>query len=127
MNGAGIRLVLGLVRGSVGRRPPWVTAGGRRSYRSSSNIVSCDLAEVAVTHQHLSGYLWGTAGTAADTRTALVDGVTGASLTYAETRELSRSFGSALAKLGCQKGDVLALVLPNCIEYIPMITGSLQV
>lgn len=96
---------------------------GRRYYRSSSNIVHCDLPDVSLNNQHLSDYLWSDTS-AIDSRIALVNGITGAAFTYKETKALSRSFGSALAKLGCLKGDVMAVILPNCVEYIPIITGT---
>ncbi len=36
----------------------------------------------------------------------------------------SRSFGSALSQIGMSKGDVLAILMPNCPEYLLALLGT---
>ena len=43
--------------------------------------------------------------------------MSGGSLTFNEIKDLTRRFSSALARRGFQKGDVMAIYLPNVIEY----------
>ncbi|MET7905399.1 4-coumarate--CoA ligase family protein [Streptomyces sp. NPDC005336] len=50
-------------------------------------------------------------------RIALVDGVTGAGLSYAELDHASRRIGAALAEAGVGKGHVVALHSPNSVMY----------
>ena len=38
-------------------------------------------------------------------------------MTFQETYDLARKFGSALVRMGAQKGDAIALILPNIIEF----------
>ena len=42
----------------------------------------------------------------------------GSSITYAELEKLSDAFAAALAGLGVKKGDRVALLLPNCPQFI---------
>ncbi|WP_432011408.1 AMP-binding protein [Streptomyces cucumeris] len=50
-------------------------------------------------------------------RTALVDGVTGASMSYAALDHASRRIAAALAETGIGKGETVALHSPNSIIY----------
>jgi acyl-CoA synthetase (AMP-forming)/AMP-acid ligase II len=50
-------------------------------------------------------------------KTALVDGVTGRSITYAEFENAVRRVAGSLARKGFKKGDVFAIFSTNCIEY----------
>ena len=50
-------------------------------------------------------------------RTALIDGASGEKLSYNEIGEMTSKVGSALKKKGLQKGDVLALISPNCAAF----------
>merc|ERR1719445_549249 len=56
--------------------------------------------------------------------TALVDGASGSKLTFTEARSLARAFANSLLRLGASKGDVLAIVMPNCPEYIVTFLGA---
>lgn len=56
---------------------------------------------------------------------ALVDGITGVSYTYKEAQSLSIKFGNGLRKWGFAKGNVLAVFLPNCPEYVICATGTI--
>ncbi|XP_022808056.1 4-coumarate--CoA ligase 1-like isoform X2 [Stylophora pistillata] len=50
-------------------------------------------------------------------RTAIIDGASGHSYTFTELKTLTRKLASSLIKRGFQKGDVLAIYLPNVPEY----------
>ena len=50
-------------------------------------------------------------------RTALIDGASGEKLSYNEIGEMTSKVGSALKKMGLQKGDVLALISPNSAAF----------
>ncbi|XP_078349218.1 uncharacterized protein LOC144634193 [Oculina patagonica] len=50
-------------------------------------------------------------------RTAIIDAISGRSFSFNQIIDLTRRFSSALNKRGFQKGDVLAMYLPNVIEY----------
>ncbi|KAL9952230.1 hypothetical protein ACROYT_G039452 [Oculina patagonica] len=50
-------------------------------------------------------------------KTAIVDAITGRSYSYNQLINLTQRFGSALVKRGFKKDDVLAIYLPNVIEY----------
>merc|ERR1719445_1555493 len=56
--------------------------------------------------------------------TALVDGASGSKLTFTEARSLARAFANSLLRLGASKGDVLAIVMPNCPDYIVTFLGA---
>ena len=49
--------------------------------------------------------------------TALVCGMTGRQYTYEMTEQLASKFGSAMRRLGAEKGDVIAFILPNIPEF----------
>ena len=50
-------------------------------------------------------------------KTALIDGVTGREYSYNEVQESVVNMASGLVRSGMQKGDVLALVSPNSVEF----------
>ena len=54
-----------------------------------------------------------------------VDGLTGKSLTYGSAFDVYRRFGSALAKEGFGKGDVLAVHLTNSSHYMTAVLGAI--
>jgi 4-coumarate--CoA ligase len=53
-----------------------------------------------------------------------VDGVTGESLNFMEAFEMSHKFCTSLRQMGAKKGEVLALFLPNCIEFPVVFSGA---
>ncbi|MFD7153406.1 AMP-binding protein [Kribbella sp. NPDC059898] len=57
-------------------------------------------------------------------RPAMVDGVTGKTLTYAELDHLTRRVAAGLAELGVRHGDVIALYSPNSILYPVVFYGA---
>lgn len=46
-----------------------------------------------------------------------IDAVTGRSISFSQIKDQTRRFSSALVKRGFKKGDVLAIYLPNVLEY----------
>jgi acyl-CoA synthetase (AMP-forming)/AMP-acid ligase II len=48
---------------------------------------------------------------------ALIDGPTGRAMTYAEFADAARRVAGSLSRKGFQKGEVLAIFSPNCLEY----------
>ena len=51
----------------------------------------------------------------------------GRTITYAELEELSARFAASLQKrLGLQKGDRVALMMPNCLQYPVALLGVLR-
>src|SRR5262249_14887968 len=48
------------------------------------------------------------------------------SLTYAELDRLADSFAASLQRLGVQKGDRVALLLPNCPQFVIAFFGALR-
>ena len=50
-------------------------------------------------------------------KTALIDGVTGREYSYNEVQESVVNMASGLVRSGMQKGDALALVSPNSVEF----------
>jgi acyl-CoA synthetase (AMP-forming)/AMP-acid ligase II len=55
---------------------------------------------------------------------ALIDGPTGRALTYGDLREQIRALGAGLAERGFEKGDVLAVYMPNAPEYAVAFHGA---
>jgi len=50
-------------------------------------------------------------------KTALIDGPTGHSMTYAEFEDSVRRVAAGLTQRGFKKGDVFGIFSPNCLEY----------
>lgn len=57
-------------------------------------------------------------------RPAIIDAFSGRFITFAELKDKTRRFSSALAKRGFKKGDVMAMYLPNVIEYPIIFHGA---
>ncbi|KAJ0750973.1 4-coumarate--CoA ligase 2 [Helianthus annuus] len=57
-------------------------------------------------------------------RPCLIDGATGHEYTYADVELTSRKVGSALFKLGINKGDVIMILLPNSSEFVFSFLGA---
>ena len=56
---------------------------------------------------------------------ALVCGLSGAVLSHGEVRDTALQVARALASLGLKKGDVVAVILPNCLQYPPLVLACL--
>lgn len=53
-------------------------------------------------------------------------GVTGRTLTYWQLEQNSKRLAVSLLKAGLKPGQVLAVVLPNCPEFVVTILGGLE-
>lgn len=80
-------------------------------------IFRSPLPEVEIPEAALSEFVFSSAAQYAD-RPALIDGVSGRVLTYAQLVESIRSAAAGLARRGFRKGDVLAILSPNLPEYV---------
>src|SRR5215217_1081393 len=80
-------------------------------------IFRSPLPEVEIPEVTLTEFVFSRASEHAD-RPALVDGLSGRSLSYAELRAAVRAAAAGLARRGFGKGDVLALYSPNLPEYV---------
>ena len=56
-----------------------------------------------------------------------MDALTGKSMTYLEMKEQAELFSSSLYKIGARKGDVLTLMVPNCIEIPVIFSGAAKI
>ena len=65
---------------------------------------------------NLADFVFENASQYADTP-ALVCGMTGRNYTFEMSKQLSIKFGSAMRRLGAQKGDMVAFILPNIPEF----------
>ncbi|XP_051198171.1 4-coumarate--CoA ligase 4 [Lolium perenne] len=57
-------------------------------------------------------------------RACLIDGATGAALTYADVDALTRRCAAGLRRLGVRKGDVVMALLRNCPEFAFVFLGA---
>jgi len=88
-----------------------------------AQVFHCELSEVAIPALSFPSMVWSRAAGFAE-QPALVDGATGAQLTFAEARGQARAFGSALLRLGAQRGEVMAIVMPNSPDYVTTFLGA---
>ena len=72
--------------------------------------------DVAIPEVSLTDFIFASIDQFKD-KTALVDGLTGRAMTYAEFADAVRRVASSLARKGFKKGEVLAIFSPNCLEY----------
>jgi acyl-CoA synthetase (AMP-forming)/AMP-acid ligase II len=79
-------------------------------------IYSSPLPDVEIPDLPLSGYVLAGAADWGD-KPALIDGVSGRALSYADVETAVRSLAGGLVAAGFGKGDVLALMAPNMPEY----------
>ena len=96
---------------------------------SSKNIVKPFFDEVSIpSDAYFPKFLWEGAVKNHGNKVALVDDITGKEYTYIEAYSASKKFGSSIArKMDFYKGDVLALFLHNCPEYITSLSGVIGV
>lgn len=74
-------------------------------------------------HLPLSNYCLQHAAKFAD-KPCLIQGTNGRIYTYSEVELCSRRVASGLAKLGIAQGDVIMLLLPNCVEFVLVFLGA---
>ena len=94
--------------------------------RNEKNIVKSYCQDIVIPKNvSFHDFIWEKSVEKHGDKAALVDGITGTSITYQEAKSLSIKFGNGLRKWGFQKGDVLAVFLPNCPEYMLSLTGAI--
>ncbi len=72
--------------------------------------------DVTIPEVSLTEFIFGSTRAIKD-KPALIDGLSGRSLTYAEFEESVRRVAANLAKKGFKKGDVFAIFSANCLDY----------
>jgi len=91
--------------------------------RNVDNIVSsrhddCTLHDLTITQRFFDqASVW-------PNNIAVECGITGRKYTYDKVRDLSRRFGSALVRMGFQRGEVFGMVLPNLPEFPIVMFGA---
>jgi acyl-CoA synthetase (AMP-forming)/AMP-acid ligase II/pimeloyl-ACP methyl ester carboxylesterase len=88
-------------------------------------VIRSPQADVELADTTLPDYVLGRADEWGD-KVALVDGDTNRRISYRELADASRRVAAALAARGVAKGDVLALVSPNCPEFVFAYYGALS-
>ncbi len=73
----------------------------------------------------LTPFVFAEAGRQGD-KTALIDGPSGRSYTYAQLQEMVRRFAGGLVERGFSEGDVLGILSPNLPEYAVAFHGTLH-
>ncbi|RJQ78050.1 4-coumarate--CoA ligase family protein [Pseudonocardiaceae bacterium YIM PH 21723] len=81
--------------------------------------------DVTVPDVSVPEYLFGDLGDRAE-RPALIDGLNGFTLTYAELAGQANRLAAALAERGIGKGDVIAMLCPNTPHYAVVFHGILR-
>lgn len=74
-------------------------------------------------HLPLAQYCFEHAGGIAE-KTCLIQGTTGKTYTYGEVELYSKKVASGLAKMGLGQGEVVMLLLPNCVEFVLVFLGA---
>nr|XP_018899105.1 PREDICTED: 4-coumarate--CoA ligase-like isoform X3 [Bemisia tabaci] len=96
-----------------------------RGIVSSDGVVRSSSPDVEIPDQDFPTFIWSRAIEYAD-RPALTCGLTKRNYTFSEARSLSRRFGASLLDKGLNPGDVLAIMLPNAIDYPIVLLGALE-
>ncbi|NLU74240.1 4-coumarate--CoA ligase family protein [Streptomyces sp. HNM0575] len=87
-------------------------------------IFHSEYADVPVLDEAIHDAVLGRSAVEHAGRTALVDGLDGTALTYAQLDAFSRRIAAALADAGLRKGDVLALHSPNTLAFPAVFYGA---
>ncbi|XP_024545356.1 4-coumarate--CoA ligase 1-like [Selaginella moellendorffii] len=78
-------------------------------------------------HLPLTEYLFQRHQGKASSRPCLIDAEAGRVLSYGDVDLLARRVGAGLSCLGIRKGDVVMLLLPNCIEFVLAFLGAARI
>ncbi len=89
-----------------------------------SNIITGRLPLQEIPEVPVTSYVLWHAERLADSPT-LIDGVSGRTLTYGQLNDSIRRIAGGLMARGFGKGDVLAILAPNCPEYPVLLHGTL--
>jgi len=86
-------------------------------------ITRSPYTDVTIPEVNVADHVWTNAASYPD-NVALVCGMTGRQYTYKMAQQLSEGFGSSLRRLGAEKGDVIAMIVPNIPEFPIAFLGS---
>ncbi|SCK07492.1 4-coumarate--CoA ligase family protein [Streptomyces sp. WMMB 322] len=87
-------------------------------------IFRSEYPDVPVVDEPIHDAVLSRSATEHGSRTALVDGLDGSTLTYAQLDAFTRRIAAALAEAGLRKGDVLALHSPNTLAFPAVFYGA---
>jgi len=89
-------------------------------------VVLSPIPDMEIPETHFSHTVWSNVWRSHTScyRAAIVNGENGRTYSYKECERLSKNFSSSLIKFGAEKGDVLALILPNSPEFVFVFTGG---
>lgn len=82
----------------------------------STGVIRSPFPDVTIPEISITKYLFDTQEQYA-AKPALVNGITGHTITHGEFRDQCLRLGSALTRLDVAKGDVVGLISPNCPEF----------
>merc|ERR1712198_244917 len=82
--------------------------------------------DVPISNQPYFDFIWGNREKHFN-KTAMVDGITGKTLSYLETYNKAKNFGGAIKLFSENEKDVLAMILPNCVEFPIIFSGAASV
>ncbi|CAM6100665.1 unnamed protein product [Calypogeia fissa] len=112
---------------AVQQTPSLDTSVGKLSVKESETreyIFRSKLPDIELSnHLNLADYSLEKAPENLD-RIAIIDGPSGKQWTYRETAALAKKVAAGLNKQGIAKGEVIALLLPNCAEFVFCLLGS---
>uniref|UniRef100_A0A0A9Y1R7 Luciferin 4-monooxygenase n=2 Tax=Lygus hesperus TaxID=30085 RepID=A0A0A9Y1R7_LYGHE len=108
------------------RRPPSSTFTRAASTQDGSNIIRGLFPDEPVPAVTFHEYLWSRSHKWADA-TAVTCGVSGRKVTYKDLKSRCTAFGGALRRdLGLKTDDRMAVLLPNCAEFIVASLGAME-
>eukprot|EP00088_Acartia_fossae_P023689 TRINITY_DN24705_c0_g1_i1.p1 TRINITY_DN24705_c0_g1~~TRINITY_DN24705_c0_g1_i1.p1 ORF type:complete len:606 (-),score=154.85 TRINITY_DN24705_c0_g1_i1:309-2126(-) len=96
---------------------------GKIAPGEESKIIRSIWPDIQIPETNLADFVWEDVETFGSNQ-AMVCGMTGRSYTFEVAHALSRKFGSALLRMGAQKGDVIGMVLPNIPEFPLVFLGA---
>ncbi|TRY61085.1 hypothetical protein TCAL_11080 [Tigriopus californicus] len=94
-----------------------------RCAQSEEHTVKSDIKSVQYPREHLTDFIWKRSVQQWPQKTALVNGLLGQEYTYQESYDRVQNVATALHQMGVRKGEVMALFLPNLVDY-PIIIGG---
>uniref|UniRef100_A0A0D6R5H0 4-coumarate--CoA ligase n=1 Tax=Araucaria cunninghamii TaxID=56994 RepID=A0A0D6R5H0_ARACU len=95
------------------------TANGNSEYLFRSKLPDIEISD----HLPLHSYCFERVAEFAE-RPCLIDGATGKIYSYGEVELISRKSAAGLAKMGVKQGEVVMLMLQNCVEFAFVFLGA---
>uniref|UniRef100_A0A0C9RII4 4-coumarate--CoA ligase n=1 Tax=Wollemia nobilis TaxID=56998 RepID=A0A0C9RII4_9CONI len=95
------------------------TVNGNSEYLFRSKLPDIEISD----HLPLHSYCFERVAEFAE-RPCLIDGATGKIFSYGEVELISRKSAAGLAKMGVKQGEVVMLMLQNCVEFAFVFLGA---